>query len=198
MIESKSINPQSKRLTSVNNFKHIKTNKLRVKLRRRSFQVCNCSVTDAKPCSMENQCLNVLSRIECSHCPAQNKCQNRNFHLGERYSLEPRITKFKGIGLFTKEAIPENKFIIEYIGEVIGREEFLQHMNRAKSNKFEDLYFFALSQIMFIDASIYGNNARFINHSCDPNTVPQKWIVNLNGREQTCIGIFGVREIFPV
>ncbi len=42
-----------------------------------------------------------------------------------------------------------------------------------------------------IDPTFYGNIARFINHSCDPNCVTQKW--NVLG--EVCVGIFAVRDI---
>jgi hypothetical protein len=41
-------------------------------------------------------------------------------------------------------------------------------------------------QDLVIDAQHKGNNARFINHSCDPNAETTKWMVN--GR--MCIGVY--------
>jgi histone-lysine N-methyltransferase NSD1 len=50
-----------------------------------------------------------------------------------------------------------------------------------------------ISDLFFlgIDASRKGNQARFINHSCEPNCATQKWMV-LN---QTRIGIFAQTDI---
>lgn len=42
-----------------------------------------------------------------------------------------------------------------------------------------------------IDPTFKGNMARFINHSCDPNCITQKW--NVLG--ETCVGIFAIRDI---
>ena len=42
-----------------------------------------------------------------------------------------------------------------------------------------------------IDPTFYGNIARFINHSCDPNCVTRKWTVE----RETMIGIFAIRDI---
>ena len=42
-----------------------------------------------------------------------------------------------------------------------------------------------------IDPTSYGNIARFINHSCDPNCVVRKWTVG----KETSIGIFARRDI---
>lgn len=182
-------------LTSVHRFQHIKTNKLSLILRRRSLTKCNCLESDANPCSKESQCLNVLSFEECSDCPAKTKCQNKSFQLGERYKLETKHTRYRGIGLYSKEEIPEEKFIIEYVGEEINEDEYLQRMEQAQSTDAKNFYFFALGKKLYIDATFFGNNARYINHSCNPNARAEKWTVNSNGEVQTCIGIFSTRKI---
>lgn len=48
-----------------------------------------------------------------------------------------------------------------------------------------------ISKNEVIDPTYKGNLARFINHSCDPNCITQKW--NVLG--ETCIGIFAIRDI---
>ena len=40
-----------------------------------------------------------------------------------------------------------------------------------------------------IDAGPKGNNARFMNHSCDPNCITQKWSVNGDTR----VGLFAIK-----
>lgn len=45
----------------------------------------------------------------------------------------------------------------------------------------------------FVDGKHYGNEARFINHSCDPNCELQLWQVD--GRMR--IGIVTIREVQP-
>lgn len=52
-------------------------------------------------------------------------------------------------------------------------------------------YLMALRSGAVIDATTHGNQSRFINHSCDPNAVTQKWTV---GR-QLRIGFFGKKVV---
>jgi uncharacterized protein len=65
-----------------------------------------------------------------------------------------------GLGLFTLQAIPADKKIIEYVGPVISAEECDR-----KGGK----YLFELDEKRAIDGSARSNLARYINHSCRPN-----------------------------
>lgn len=170
--------------------KRAKRNKSRVDYRKDSCYTCDR--LPSKPCNIANRCLNVLSSRECdpNSCPAEDNCQNQFFSRGEQFLLNVEMTQSKGKGLFAKEIIPANTFIIEYIGEVIGSEEFFQKLSKTDGN----FYFFTIGDKKYIDASILGNNARFINHSCEPNTEARKFTVN----DQTRIGFFSLRTIYPV
>jgi hypothetical protein len=66
-----------------------------------------------------------------------------------------------GLGLFTDAPIQRGTFIIEYTGEVISTEEADRRLGR---------YLFAISSRSVIDSSSRENLARYINHSCKPNT----------------------------
>ncbi|VDO18018.1 unnamed protein product [Brugia timori] len=65
------------------------------------------------------------------------------------------------------EDIPPNVFVTEYIGEVLTVAE--------GDSRHDSMYQFELNgynEIKYlIDAKYYGNEAAFINHSCDPNLV---------------------------
>lgn len=65
-----------------------------------------------------------------------------------------------GLGLFTLEAIPAGKRIVEYVGPLIPNEEVEQRRGR---------YFFGVNSKWSIDGSPRSNIARYINHSCRPN-----------------------------
>ncbi|KAF1773222.1 Zinc finger, PHD-finger [Phytophthora cactorum] len=56
-----------------------------------------------------------------------------------------------------------------------------------------NFYMMELEKNIVIDAKYRSNDSRFINHSCDPNSVTQKW--NVDGMQR--IGIFARRNISP-
>ena len=65
-----------------------------------------------------------------------------------------------GLGLFTREAIPAGKRVIEYRGPIVTTEE----VNRRRGR-----YFFEIDENYAIDGSSRANIARYINHACRPN-----------------------------
>jgi hypothetical protein len=60
-----------------------------------------------------------------------------------------------------------------------------------KAKKIRHFYTLTLTGNECIDASRKGNLARFINHSCNPNAITQKWLVLGEIR----VGIFALRDI---
>ena len=71
-----------------------------------------------------------------------------------------------GVGLFCKREIQGGEMVIEYAGEEIcamltdNREKFYD-------GKGIGCYMFRVDDDFVIDATLKGNSARFINHSCD-------------------------------
>jgi SET domain-containing protein len=66
-----------------------------------------------------------------------------------------------GLGLFAKVPIKKGDCIIEYIGEII---------NNAEANNRGGRYLFQTSKDRHIDGTARHNVARYINHSCRPNS----------------------------
>lgn len=97
---------------------------------------------------------------------------------------------FLGLGFFADEDIDDGNFIIEYVGEVIDDAELTNRKRRYQNLRRESLYFMKVP-LGSIDAMVYGNPARFINHSCDPNCQTRKWLV----KGLVCIGIFAIKNI---
>lgn len=78
----------------------------------------------------------------------------------KKYRLNVRRTT-RGLGLFTLQTIPAGKRIIEYKGPIITGEEV-----KTKGGR----YLFELDEEHAIDGSSRQNLARYINHSCEPNS----------------------------
>lgn len=66
-----------------------------------------------------------------------------------------------GLGLFAEEAIPKGACIIEYKGRTISEKE--AYTSRSK-------YLFEITKKKTIDGATRTNTARYINHSCRPNS----------------------------
>lgn len=177
-------------------YKRINANQYFCKLASKSDEstVCSCSPDD--PCSPSNDCLNIAVYIECDRktCPAKDKCRNQQFRQGARFKTELRWLDGKGFGLVAREHIPAGSFILEFVGEVIDNYEFNRRLFASLQNNDEHCYFLTMGKGCYIDAGQSGNDARFINHSCDPNAEPRKWIVH----QQERVGIFAVENIRAV
>ncbi|KAK3610447.1 hypothetical protein CHS0354_016625 [Potamilus streckersoni] len=154
---------------------------------------CECNPSMENPCSFESSCYNRLMWYECNAatCPAGKKCQNLNFQNKEYPPQEPFQTVNRGLGLRTIVDIKRGQFVNEYVGEIIDNELCLDRISQAQQNKSTNFYLLALDKYRVIDARFKGNLSRFINHSCDPNLVTQKWHVNGDIR----IGLFALKDI---
>lgn len=87
--------------------------------------------------------------------------------------------------------IEANRFVIEYVGEIIDMAECQRRLRADERAGRTDFYMISLTPEMVIDARHMANMARFINHSCEPNCETQKWYVNREPR----IGIVARRRI---
>lgn len=77
-----------------------------------------------------------------------------------KYGL--RVGRAKtGKGLFALDNIPKGKWIIEYVGEVVPKDQV---------NKIKSKYLFEIDKKgTTINGNVPSNIARYINHSCRPN-----------------------------
>lgn len=82
---------------------------------------------------------------------------------------------------------------MEYCGEVLSPQLFAKRTAEYSAKRHKHFYFMSLKPSEFIDASKKGNVSRFMNHSCAPNCVLQKWIVGSMVR----VGIFASSDIQP-
>lgn len=85
-----------------------------------------------------------------------------------------------GTGLFATEDLKAGQKIIEYTGERITKNEAVRRYERQSAEG--AIYLFDLNSRYDIDGAVHGNEAKYANHSCEPNaeTVIEKgriWIV---------------------
>ncbi|XP_036116120.1 histone-lysine N-methyltransferase 2A [Molossus molossus] len=96
-----------------------------------------------------------------------------------------------GRGLFCKRNIDAGEMVIEYAGNVI------RSIQTDKREKYYDskgigCYMFRIDDSEVVDATMHGNAARFINHSCEPNCYSR--VINIEGQKH--IVIFAMRKIY--
>lgn len=82
--------------------------------------------------------------------------------------MELRGSPIHGLGAFARVDIPKRTRIIEYTGEKIGNAEADRRYDDAAMRR-HHTFLFILNDRTCLDAAFEGNEARFINHSCDPN-----------------------------
>uniref|UniRef100_S4RJQ8 Uncharacterized protein n=1 Tax=Petromyzon marinus TaxID=7757 RepID=S4RJQ8_PETMA len=162
---------------------------------------CSCKrpeETEDSACT--EGCLNRLVYAECvqSSCPCGELCTNRRFQRQERSAgLERFRTTDRGWGVRTTHHFQANDLIIEYLGEVLSEANFRAFAPRsrmlAQRGEQAGMYCVQLDSGVVIDSYRMGNEARFINHSCQPNCEMQKWCVSVNGIYR--IGLFALKDI---
>jgi hypothetical protein len=82
--------------------------------------------------------------------------------------FEVRRSRIHGTGVFALRSIRKGKRIIEYTGERVSHKEAdARYADRDEDDN--HTFLFIVDGRTVIDAGVNGNDARFINHSCDPN-----------------------------
>ncbi|XP_054270577.1 histone-lysine N-methyltransferase trithorax-like [Macrosteles quadrilineatus] len=95
-----------------------------------------------------------------------------------------------GRGLFCLRDIDGGEMVIEYAGEVI-RAGLTDKREHYYTSKGIGCYMFRIDDHFVVDATMHGNAARFINHSCEPNCYSK--VVDILGKKH--ILIFALRKI---
>lgn len=125
-------------------------------------------------------CQNKNLKIECyaKTCESPEEfCLNRYpSNRGHYYpSLEVIKTVNRGYGLICTKLIKKGDYILEYSGEVVDFATLTENLNSSKIPG-RGWYLMSIDNEFYVDASKYGNKARFINHSCNPNAYVEKWV----------------------
>ena len=82
--------------------------------------------------------------------------------------IEVRRSDVHGLGVFAAKRIAKGTRIIEYVGERVSHDEADRRYEEKDANDSHTFLFIVDSKTV-IDAGVDGNDARFFNHSCDPN-----------------------------
>uniref|UniRef100_A0A1A8U6X3 Histone-lysine N-methyltransferase, H3 lysine-36 specific n=1 Tax=Nothobranchius furzeri TaxID=105023 RepID=A0A1A8U6X3_NOTFU len=179
-------------------YKHIKVNRPIGKVQIITADLseiprCNCKASDENPCGVDSECINRMLLYECHPqvCAAGERCQNQAFNKRQYTPVEIHRTLSCGWGLRAVSDIKKGAFVSEYVGEVIDEEECRARIRHAQENDICNFYMLTLDKDRIIDAGPKGNQARFMNHSCQPNCETQKWTVNGDTR----VGLFALRDI---
>ncbi|KAJ2817188.1 hypothetical protein IWW50_006254, partial [Coemansia erecta] len=159
---------------------------------------CHCRYnpeTDdrSQACGENSDCINRLVQMECNPltCPCGSYCLNRRFQKHNYAKVRIVDAGRKGFGMQALEDLDVGSFVMEYMGEVVTATEFRKRARVYQSEGIQHHYFMSIGNGKVIDATRKGCIARFINHSCGPNCVLQKWMVGGAIR----MGIFTERPI---
>lgn len=79
-----------------------------------------------------------------------------------------RRSPIHGTGVFATAPIPKGARVVEYVGERVSHAEADRRYEDKDVND-NHTFLFTVDQRIVIDAGVGGNEARWINHSCDPN-----------------------------
>ncbi|KAF5492315.1 Histone-lysine N-methyltransferase EZH1 [Colletotrichum siamense] len=117
----------------------------------------------------------------------QTGCQNIAIQRGVSKAVVLGKSQLEGCGygLFTAEDIAQDEFVIEYTGELIVADEGVRREARrgeAFAVEKSTSYVFSLLDYegIWVDAAIYGNLSRYINHAVEAANV-QPGILYVNG-----------------
>ncbi|KAI1727895.1 SET domain-containing protein [Ditylenchus destructor] len=149
--------------------------------------VDGCQCTGANPCGYGDMCCpEVFSYtsqgrlrryfdkkkdwiVECSdQCSCDITCPTRLVQRGRQIPIVLFRTLDRGWSVRAAAKIRSNSFVMEYVGEVITIEQAEQ---KSPTYQFQMDGCGASKCAFVVDAANCGNEARFVNHSCDPNMV---------------------------
>ena len=82
--------------------------------------------------------------------------------------IEVKASPIQGLGGFASRRIPAGTRLIEYAGERLTPKQADERYPDDESTR-HHTFLFAIDDDIVVDAAVNGNDARFINHSCDPN-----------------------------
>ncbi|KAI3838517.1 hypothetical protein MKX03_014019 [Papaver bracteatum] len=176
------------------------------------FYCKSCPLERCKDGDMPDPCKGHLMRRfikECwSKCGCNKQCGNRVVQRGISCNLQVFLTaEGKGWGLRTLTDLPRGSFVCEYVGEILTSKELYERnkeitdVDVQTSNVLLDAAWGSDGVVkdkdaLCLDATFYGNVARFINHRCfDANLVEVPVEVESPNHRYYHLAFFTTRDV---
>ncbi|KAL2900273.1 putative inactive histone-lysine N-methyltransferase SUVR2 [Bienertia sinuspersici] len=169
-----------------------------------------CPLERLKNEDMLDPCKGHLKRTfikECwTKCGCNKDCGNRVVQHGISHNLQVFWTpEGKGWGLRTLEDLPKGAFVCEYIGEILTCTELHKRSMKRSNDKHSYSVLldtdwgskpFKEAEFLCLDAAVYGNIARFINHRCsDANLIEIPVEVETPSHHYYHVALFTTRKV---
>lgn len=113
----------------------------------------------------------------------------RRKQVADRQPFEIRRSIIQGRGAFATRPIRSGERIAEYTGQRISWKEADRRYDDESMAR-HHTFLFAVTSRTVIDGSVGGSDARFINHSCDPNceAVDDRGRIFIEARRNVAVG----------
>jgi SET domain-containing protein len=82
--------------------------------------------------------------------------------------IEVRYSPIHGYGVFARRRIRKGTVILEYLGDRLTHSQADRRYEK-KDSRDSHTFLFTVDAKTVIDAGVNGNEARYVNHGCDPN-----------------------------
>ncbi|RXN11302.1 histone-lysine N-methyltransferase 2B-like protein [Labeo rohita] len=146
---------------------------------------------ESRPCDDEEDDVMLKSSRRATSTELPMAMRFRHLEKTSKEAVGVYRSAIHGRGLFCKRNIEAGEMVIEYAGNVI-RAVLTDKREKYYDSKGIGCYMFRIDDFDVVDATMHGNAARFINHSCDPNCYSR--VINVEGQKH--IVIFALRKIY--
>ncbi|XP_035385066.1 histone-lysine N-methyltransferase 2B [Electrophorus electricus] len=146
---------------------------------------------ESRPCDEDEDEVKLKSSRRATSMELPMAMRFRHLEKTSKEAVGVYRSAIHGRGLFCKRNIEAGEMVIEYAGNVI-RSVLTDMREKYYDSKGIGCYMFRIDDFDVVDATVHGNAARFINHSCEPNCYSR--VINVEGRKH--IVIFALRKIY--
>ncbi|XP_039534274.1 histone-lysine N-methyltransferase 2B isoform X2 [Pimephales promelas] len=146
---------------------------------------------ESRPCDDEEDDVMLKSSRRATSTELPVAMRFRHLERTSKEAVGVYRSAIHGRGLFCKRNIEAGEMVIEYAGNVI-RSVLTDKREKYYDGKGIGCYMFRIDDFDVVDATMHGNAARFINHSCDPNCYSR--VINVESQKH--IVIFALRKIY--